>query len=127
MEPTPALAELVDSLQSELPDTHILIVDDGSGPAYQCVFNALEGRNVTVIGYEVNRGKGFALRTGFHWCMENAPDEVVVCADSDGQHRPADIAKVADMAHAWPDATMPGVRAFQGKVPLRIRFGCSGL
>ncbi|WRS29936.1 bifunctional glycosyltransferase family 2/GtrA family protein [Actinomycetaceae bacterium MB13-C1-2] len=125
LEPTPALAELVDSLQSELPDAHILIIDDGSGPTYQHVFRALEGRNVTVIGYEVNRGKGFALRTGFHWCMKNAPDEVVVCADSDGQHRPADIAKVANMAHAWPDATVLGVRAFQGEVPLRSRFGNS--
>lgn len=123
LEPTLALVELVDSLQYELPTAHILIVDDGSGPEYQAVFNVVDRGNVTVIGYGANRGKGYALRFGFQWCMENAPGEVVVCADSDGQHKPADIAKVADTAQTRPDAVVLGVRAFHGKVPVRSRFG----
>ena len=96
LEPTLALVELIESLQTELPAFRILIVDDGSGPEYQTVFNALDRRNVTVIGYGINRGKGYALRTGFEWCIQHASDEVVVCADSDGQHRPEDIAKVGE-------------------------------
>lgn len=123
LEPTLALVELIESLQHEVPAARVLIVDDGSGPEYQTAFNALDRRNVTVIGYGVNRGKGYALRTGFIWCMEHAPDEAVVCADSDGQHRPADIAKVGAEALTHPDAVVLGVRAFQGKVPARSRFG----
>lgn len=52
-----------------------------------------------------------------------APDESVVCADSDGQHTPADIAKVAEQL-ARSDADMVlGVRAFSGRVPWRSRIG----
>lgn len=123
LEPSLALVELIESLQTELPACRILIVDDGSGPEYQTVFNALDRRNVTVIGYGINRGKGYALRTGFEWCMQHASDEVVVCADSDGQHRPEDIAKVGEAARAHPEAVVLGVREFVGKVPVRSRFG----
>jgi len=98
-------------------------VDDGSLPGHD-VFKAVEARGATVVTHAQNRGKGAALKTGFGWILGHMPDcAVVVTADADGQHRPADIARVAEVALANPDALTLGVRAFTGKVPLRSRFG----
>ena len=45
--------------------SHILVVNDGSSPDYQPFFDeAAAVPECTVLGYEVNRGKGYALRTG---------------------------------------------------------------
>lgn len=123
LEPTDSLPDLVKSLAAALPEARVLIVDDGSGPAYAPVFRAAEKCGAVVVGYGTNRGKGYALRTGFAWCMDHAPDDVVVCADSDGQHTPRDIAAVAAEAEEYPDAVVLGVRAFSGNVPARSRIG----
>ena len=143
LEPDHRLPELVRLLRSELsgelPESsglrgsreprgkssgvRILIVDDGSGPAYEKTFTEAAAAGAVVIGYPTNRGKGFALRHGFEWCLANAPGETVVCADSDGQHTPADIARVAAESERHPQALVLGVRGFVGDVPLRSRFG----
>lgn len=143
LEPDHRLPELVrllrGELSGELPESsglrgsreprgkssgvRILIVDDGSGPAYEKTFAEAAAAGAVVIGYPTNRGKGFALRHGFEWCLANAPGETVVCADSDGQHTPADIARVAAESERHPQALVLGVRGFVGDVPLRSRFG----
>ncbi|MFT0848424.1 bifunctional glycosyltransferase family 2/GtrA family protein [Actinomycetaceae bacterium L2_0104] len=125
LEPDHRLPELVRALRDRLPRARVLIVDDGSGPAYAQIFGAAARLGAIIIGYPTNRGKGFALRHGFMWCLTNAPGESVVCADSDGQHTPADIAHVAEESEAFPEAVVLGVRGFTGDVPLRSRFGNS--
>ena len=47
----------------------------------------------------------------------------VITADSEGQHTPEDIAKVAEGLRNHRDGLVLGVRSFSGKVPLRSRFG----
>ena len=123
LEPDRRLPDLVCDIRRELPDAQILVVDDGSGPGYCPIFQEARDNGARVIGYSRNRGKGYALRTAFRWCLENAPGQEVVCADSDGQHRPADIAAVAREARSDPQALVLGVRAFAGDVPARSRFG----
>ena len=123
LEPDRRLPDLVCDIRRELPDAQILVVDDGSGPGYSPIFQEARDNGARVIGYSRNRGKGYALRTAFRWCLENAPGQEVVCADSDGQHRPADIAAVAREARSDPQALVLGVRAFAGDVPARSRFG----
>ena len=123
LEPDRRLPDLVCDIRRELPDAQVLVVDDGSGPAYSPIFQEARDNGARVIGYSRNRGKGYALRTAFRWCLENAPGQEVVCADSDGQHRPADIAAVAREARSDPQALVLGVRAFAGDVPARSRFG----
>lgn len=123
LEPGAVLPRLIRDLRRALPDAHVVIVDDGSGPTYSPIFREAWHMGATVIGYPENRGKGYALRAGIAWCMDNAPGEIVVCADSDGQHTPEDIALVAEEASAHPDALVLGVRAFTGTVPARSRFG----
>ncbi|WP_263409945.1 bifunctional glycosyltransferase family 2/GtrA family protein [Terriglobus tenax] len=103
----------------------IVLVDDGSDAAAEQVFAALQALSrVHVLTHAVNLGKGRALKTAFNYVLTSLPEiEAVVTADADGQHRPEDIAKVADAILKIPDRTVLGVRAFSGDVPLRSRWG----
>ena len=65
----------------------IVIVDDGSGPDYADIFRGLDALpECTVLSYEVNQGKGHALKFGMAYIAEHFPDDGIVTADSDGQH-----------------------------------------
>ncbi|MEU4692843.1 GtrA family protein [Actinoplanes sp. NPDC023714] len=113
---------LVD-LCHQLGGHHLLVVDDGSGPSYTAVFEAARRAGAEVITLDHNRGKGFALKTGFAHIAARRPGHDVVCADSDGQHRAADIEAVAARLSISPAAMVLGVRRFTGDVPARSRFG----
>ncbi|MBB2943959.1 glycosyltransferase involved in cell wall biosynthesis [Actinoplanes lutulentus] len=108
---------------SDLARYRIVVVDDGSGSAYTEVFEAARQAGAEVIRLDHNRGKGFALKTGFAHIAARHPGQDVVCADSDGQHRPADIAAVASRVAVTEAAMVLGVRRFTGNVPARSRFG----
>ena len=123
-EPEPILLEVVAAL-SATDDTHLIIVDDGSGPAYQDLFRQLEMRpGVDVLRHAINLGKGAALKTGLnhaHWRYPHGPG--VVTADADGQHTPADIRKVAAAQAAQPHQLVLGARQLVGGNPWRSRLG----
>ncbi len=121
-EPDSRLVDVVAGLRQELPGVEVLVVDDGSGPAYSRVFRATADAGATVIGYGVNRGKGAALKSGFRWIKANRPGADVVSADSDGQHEVADILKVAAAIEPRRMLVIGG-RRFSGTVPPRSRFG----
>jgi glycosyltransferase involved in cell wall biosynthesis len=118
-QPDQRLAALVRALDRH----HVLVVDDGSGPAYAPFFEEARIAGAEVIHLDHNRGKGFALRTGFAHAAARYPGHDVVCADSDGQHRPADIEAVAARVGVTDAAMVLGARAFTGPVPARSRFG----
>ncbi|MFV0374365.1 GtrA family protein, partial [Microbacterium sp.] len=103
----------------------VLVVDDGSGPRFAAVFAAAAAAGAVVISHPRNRGKGAALRTGFAAIAWRWPGADVVSADADGQHTPADIARVADrLAGRSPERSIVlGARAFSGAVPVRSRVG----
>jgi len=127
-EPGDSLVRIVRELRDDSPWSIVLVVDDGSGPAYASVFDAARAQGAEVIGYNRNHGKGYALRTGFRHVLAHYPDEAVVTADSDGQHRVIDIVRVAERVSAQvdgPPAIVLGGRRFAGEVPLRSRFGNS--
>jgi putative flippase GtrA len=121
-EPDGRLLALLDALRATAPEAHLLVVDDGSGDDFAPVFDAARRRGCTVLTHPVNRGKGAALKTGFRFVVEHAPGADVVCADSDGQHRPDDVLRVAAHVRDGADLVL-GVRGFTGAVPLRSRFG----
>ncbi|WP_178020095.1 bifunctional glycosyltransferase family 2/GtrA family protein [uncultured Paenibacillus sp.] len=121
-EPDERLLELIRQLKKTSPD-RLVIVDDGSGEAFRPVFEAAEAAGCTVLRHEVNRGKGCALKTGFRYLLESGEPGGVVCADSDGQHLPADIMRVAEAVHGPGRRIVLGSRRFAGKVPLRSRLG----
>ncbi|MFI2101716.1 glycosyltransferase [Isoptericola sp. NPDC019693] len=121
--PDAALPALVRDLAAlGLPD--VLVVDDGSGPAFAAVFDALALRGVDVLRHGSNRGKGAALRTAFAHALERDPGRDVVTADADGQHTPAGVRAVADRLAAGDADVVVGERDLAGPgVPLRSRVG----
>lgn len=118
-QPGKALIDLVDALDG----ARVVVVDDGSGPDYAAIFAMVAARGAEVITHSVNHGKGAALKTGFAHVARTAPDQAVVCADSDGQHRPADITTIAAEVERGRAAIVLGSRGFTGRVPLRSRLG----
>ncbi|WP_051682029.1 bifunctional glycosyltransferase family 2/GtrA family protein [Cellulomonas sp. HZM] len=121
-EPDLRLVALVRAVRSARPGMPVVVVDDGSGPAYAHVFAAAADEGAHVLRHATNRGKGRALKTGVEHVLRVHPGHGVVCADCDGQHTPADVLAVADRC-ADDDAVVLGARRFTGSVPVRSRFG----
>ena len=106
----------------------MVIVDDGSGESYRSIFDEAKrfiNGHGTVISYEDNRGKGFALKTGFKYVLENLPNAIgVVTADSDGQHNPASIDRVYKALLSEPESLILGIREFdKNSVPWKSYWG----
>ncbi|MDQ7991138.1 MAG: glycosyltransferase [Propionicimonas sp.] len=121
-EPTARLAEVVSGLRRLSPDLAIVVVDDGSGPSYDPFFQAAAEAGAQVLRHPVNLGKGAALKRGLRHLLASRPGEDVVTADSDGQHTPGDILRVA-RAVAGGHELVLGCRAFTGGVPWASRLG----
>jgi len=65
----------------------VVVVDDGSQDGTAQI---AEDAGAFVIRYEVNRGKGAALKTGFQYALDHGYDALITM-DSDGQHAVDDI------------------------------------
>lgn len=105
----------------------VIVVDDGSGPEYQGIFEAIAGYpEVRLLRHAVNMGKGRALKTGMNYFLNDLPEfGCIVTADADGQHTPEDILLAAQAWERSPGRMVLGVRQFSGSVPLRSRLGNS--
>lgn len=100
-----------------------VVVDDGSGEAFEPIFAAVPDFAV-LLRHEVNRGKGAALKTAIAYVLEKMPQcELALTADADGQHRYEDIVMVNESAKKRPNELVLGSRRFDGDVPFRSRFG----
>jgi putative flippase GtrA len=118
--PGPELPNLVDAASTSSAFRDVVVVDDGSGPAFAPVF---ENCHATVLRHEKNLGKGAALRTGIAYALAHHPDCGVVTADADGQHHIEDIHAVAARLDREPESMILGARGFEGEVPGRSRTG----
>ena len=121
-EPEERLIKLTAELVAK--DLDVIIVDDGSGEKYLPIFDQLTGARV--LRHAENQGKGAALKTAYQFIKENYPsqDIAVVTADSDGQHSPEDIIRIARRAALDSDSLVLGVRNFDGQeAPLRSKVG----
>lgn len=120
-QPSAALPQLVGELLAA--GVGVVVVDDGS-IGCEGTFAQLEGlRGVTLLRHERNQGKGQALKTGLaHLLSVAQPEDIVVTADADGQHLPADILAVAQEAVANPQSLVLGVRQID-QMPGRSRLG----
>lgn len=124
-QPSNTLISLVDKLLSQA-DYPIVIINDGSDPSCQPVFQTLEQRpRVQVIAHAVNLGKGQALKTGFNHCLTHFTEDFVgvVTADADGQHLPSDIINLANQLKSNPQTLWIGSRAFDQNVPWKSQLG----
>lgn len=73
-----------------------VIVNDGSRDATAAI---AQKKGCRVCSHPINRGLGAALRTGFAFAINHAYDYVITL-DADGQHDPADIARVIEQLNA---------------------------
>ena len=104
----------------------LIVVNDGSNEKYQEVFNCLKKLDkCTVIEYEQNHGKGYALKTAFKYVKEHYDERFTfVTADCDGQHLVEDVLKTAEVCEDFGDSFVLGVRDFsKPNVPKRSRAG----
>lgn len=89
-----SVAGVIEATRRALPGIHVVGVDDGSTDATRIV---LERTCDHVITFDVNRGKGAALRTAFEWISEHRGTSPVLTLDADGQHDPSFAPRLLDM------------------------------
>jgi glycosyltransferase involved in cell wall biosynthesis len=77
----------------------VIAVDDGSTDNSSENITLLE--NVTVIRNNTNRGKGFALRKGFNYAVENGYESIITL-DADLQHNPDEIPLLCSKLNEYP-------------------------
>lgn len=125
LEPDERLPAYIRKLK-EAGFAHIVVIDDGSGEAYQTLFEEADAvEDTVVLHHDANKGKGVALKTGYRYIMENLPDITgVITADADGQHTVADCLHLAEQLEKRERALYLGSRDFNlENVPPKSRSG----
>ena len=122
--PSEKIHALIDALQFKKL-TRIIVINDGSDAIFNTIFTALKNKNVTLLSHEKNKGKGAALKTAFHYILNQSDFNClgVVTADADLQHLDADIKMIVNQLKKNPHHLHLGVRAFEKNIPLRSLIG----
>ena len=91
-----AVASVIDGVRERLPDVDVLVVDDGSTD--ETAARAAEA-GAAVAPLPFNQGLGAALQTGYLYALREGYD---FCAhlDADGQHPPAEVARLLEQVRA---------------------------
>ena len=119
-EPDDALLKVVNELLEN--SFVVVVVNDGSSEQYNEIFNQLP-KEVHYLAYEVNQGKGHALKHGFSYIKDHFDeDTIIVTLDSDGQHRVSDAMKICDVCEE-NNGIVLGSRYFGKGTPRKSRFG----
>jgi glycosyltransferase involved in cell wall biosynthesis len=99
----------------------IIVVNDGSTDSTPVVLSHFP--QVQLVSYPQNKGKGFALRTGFQQAVALGY-EYAITIDSDGQHFADDLGKFLTKLERHPSAIIIGARNMdQASVPGKSSFG----
>src|SRR5262249_54990187 len=80
----PTVARIVKSVLEQRPVQELIIVDDCSTDKTWETLQGLKDLRIKLFRHETNRGKGAALRTGFHY----ARSPVVIIQDADSEYNP---------------------------------------
>jgi glycosyltransferase involved in cell wall biosynthesis len=118
------LAEVLTRLKTTLKKlplkTEIAVVNDGS---FDSSAKIAREQGATVLTHLINRGLGAALGTGLAYAKQKKVD-FAVTFDSDGQHDPADIAKVLAPLLSGRADVVVGSRSLsrEGKMPVLRRI-----
>jgi glycosyltransferase involved in cell wall biosynthesis len=91
-----SVASVIHGVRERLPDVDVLVVDDGSTD--ETAARAAEA-GAAVASLPFNQGLGAALQTGYLYALREGYD---FCAhlDADGQHPPAEVARLLEQVRA---------------------------
>jgi glycosyltransferase involved in cell wall biosynthesis len=91
-----SVAAVIGGVRERLPEADVLVVDDGSTDATTAVAGEA---GATVASLPFNQGLGAALQTGYLYALREGYD---FCAhlDADGQHPPAEVARLLEEVRA---------------------------
>jgi glycosyltransferase involved in cell wall biosynthesis len=103
----PALADLLPRLRALHPEAEIIVVDDGSIDDTRAVCAA---SGVQCLSSPYPMGNGAAVKRG----ARAASGELLVFMDGDGQHDPADVARLLARLDEGYDMVV-GARAWEGQ------------
>ena len=96
------------------PQADVLVVDDGSTDA---TVSVAKQAGAAVLSLPYNLGVGGAMRAGYRYAVRNGYD-IGVQVDADGQHDPAEIARLVDRL-ADADLVIGARFADRGRYPVR--------
>ncbi len=99
----------------------VCVVNDGSTDDTLSLIQQFS--NIKIHTYSVNRGKGFALQTGFMFAIDNGY-EYAITIDSDGQHYASDLPVFIDALERDKNCIFIGARNMTVEnVPGKSNFG----
>ncbi|MEJ1237666.1 glycosyltransferase family 2 protein [Chryseolinea sp. T2] len=99
----------------------VIVVNDGSTDSTPRILEGYPA--IKKVSYPNNRGKGYALRTGFAFALSEGFDHAITM-DSDGQHYAADLISLLKAFVEIPEAIIVGARNMdQSTVPGKSSFG----
>ena len=99
----------------------VIVVNDGSTDNTLKLLNSFS--SVTLVTYDKNKGKGYALRKGFKRAVELGY-KYAISIDSDGQHDAQDLPVFLEKIVGSPGSIVIGVRNMdQESVPGKSSFG----
>ena len=105
---------------------NVLVIDDGGGEKYAHIFDVLKNMGAIIVTHAINQGKGRALKSAVNYCLlhPEIAQAGIITVDADGQHKPADIVRIAECMEANPNEVVLGCRKFDtGNVPWKSRMG----
>src|SRR3954451_10156328 len=117
------LPDVLDELHAELPDAHVLVVDDGSTDGTAAV--AAE-HGAEVLSFGANRGLWAGIAAGYAHAAEHG---FAYCGriDADGQHPPAELSRLLALVRPGEGGAPGGSRLGGGDGCEPYRYAPEGI
>jgi dolichol-phosphate mannosyltransferase len=98
---------LIERIFKHIPDSHLLIIDDGSPDKTGEKIKEIQGRypGLFLLERASKSGLGSAYRTGFAWGLERGYEELVEM-DADLSHRVRDLKKMIEAKELQPNTDL---------------------